>query len=518
MDITKTENGEVAYTTSDDLSLDFFTTVVRGSSVRTVVEKFGKAFNENPETALKVLYNFRDVRGGKGERLITYVALFWLKCTHNDTYRSIVREICVDYGCWKDILFLCDLTKRYSDAYPSGVLNNEFELNLLVEQWNCDVHNDAPSLFVKWAPMERRRYHSVYAKLVEKLGVSPRQYRIQLVAAKKRLNLVETNMSNGGESSINFGAVPSACHRINRKAFSRNVNAKKVFKADRDKLAERYKEYLEKVKEGEAKINSKGTQPHQIVGKYLSGESHCPTLEAQWKAMVADISKGGKFDRSLAVVDVSGSMEGQPMEVAIALGILTAECTSPPFSNQVITFSSDPTLQRITGGTLHEKVRQLKRMDWSMSTNIEKVFTLILKVAVDAALAPDKMVERLFIFTDMQFDSLKSSNDTGSTFAKLGRMYESKGYILPQIVCWNLRDSMCVPAKGGEESVCMLSGFSGELLKAIMQTTGKVNSDIVFRIITDPYNPKWVPSEESGSVDVETLAEAVEACKIKGKK
>ena len=46
--------------------------------------------------------------------------------------------------------------------------------------------------------------------------------------------------------------------------------------------------------------------------------------------------------RLVCMADVSGSMSGTPMHVAIALGILVSEVCHPAFRNKLLTFSSDP--------------------------------------------------------------------------------------------------------------------------------------------------------------------------------
>jgi len=54
--------------------------------------------------------------------------------------------------------------------------------------------------------------------------------------------------------------------------------------------------------------------------KSASGEEEMDTsievMEAQWKAYVEKLRESGELSSALAICDVSGSMEGQPMEVS----------------------------------------------------------------------------------------------------------------------------------------------------------------------------------------------------------
>lgn len=49
----------------------------------------------------------------------------------------------------------------------------------------------------------------------------------------------------------------------------------------------------------------------------------------------------------LAICDVSGSMDGTPMDASVALGLLISELSEEPWKGKLITFSHDPQLQVI---------------------------------------------------------------------------------------------------------------------------------------------------------------------------
>ena len=132
-----------------------------------------------------------------------------------------------------------------------------------------------------------------------------RAYRKAIGRLRSHLKVVERSMCLGEWESINFSAVPAKAHKNLKGAFRKHQE-------------ERYGQYLSDLEEGKngAKINSSGLQPHELVKEYLV--QHKPedaTSEAQWRALVDELRQTGTFDSCLAVVDVSGSMEGIPMEV-----------------------------------------------------------------------------------------------------------------------------------------------------------------------------------------------------------
>ena len=82
-------------------------------------------------------------------------------------------------------------------------------------------------------------------------------------------------------------------------------------------------------------------------------------------------------------MDVSGSMSGTPMEVAIALGILVSEITSPSYANRCLTFSARPEWVEIDPSmSLEEKVHQVQSAPWGMNTDFEQACGHILKVCL----------------------------------------------------------------------------------------------------------------------------------------
>jgi len=107
---------------------------------------------------------------------------------------------------------------------------------------------------------------------------------------------------------------------------------KKIFLA-RDE--EHFTGFLEAVKKGEKKIASGALLPHEIVNEFMKGVQVEKELEdvseMQWKSYVDNLKKVGLLDSALGVCDVSGSMIGDPMNVAIALSLLIAALSKPPF-------------------------------------------------------------------------------------------------------------------------------------------------------------------------------------------
>ncbi|KAK9090029.1 hypothetical protein Sjap_023206 [Stephania japonica] len=289
-----------------------------------------------------------------------------------------------------------------------------------------------------------------------------------LVPLRQALELPEIYISSNRWNLLPYERVASVAMK----------NYKKLFK-EHDQ--ERFDEYLSRVKSGKAKIAAGALLPHQIIAS-LSDEdgSDNEVAELQWLRMVEDLSKKGKLKNCLAVCDVSGSMSGTPLQVCIALGLLTSCLSEDPWKNRVITFSHDPRLHTIQGDNLKSKMESLEQMDWEMNTDFQKVFDLILKVAVDGNLSEEQIIKRVLVFSDMEFDEA-SANDWETDYEAIRRKFRENGYerAVPEIVFWNLRHSSATPVPAVQSGVALVSGFSKNLLKLFLDGGGVLNPEAV---------------------------------------
>jgi hypothetical protein len=202
--------------------------------------------------------------------------------------------------------------------------------------------------------------------------------------------------------------------------------------------------------------------------------------DLQWKSLVDSIasSANSQFENCLAIADVSGSMgyyghgdkkNPQPINVCLALTLLLGELASAPWNGCFFTFSSDPACQFVDPSKpLSERAAKVQGAHWEMSTNFYKVFDLILATAKREKLAPENMVKKLFIFSDMQFDEAVDRQEGETEHRTIKRKFEEAGYTLPELVYWNLAargHGTAKPARADEESVALVSGYSGALMK-----------------------------------------------------
>lgn len=249
---TFTENAAGAFTTTGDKCLDFFASIVRDTSVSILIQDFLEAWNENPDKALRLLVNLRDIRGGKGEKKLPLILMYALSCWRPLTYLSNLRHF-LNLGCYKDLLVIAELSVRLAETHSfiriSQLRDADVELKIMAAQLLKDEEQLAGepkagiSLCAKWAPSDNTHYNAKPLKFARKItktmGVTKKQYRQKLTKLRGHLRILESLMCSNQWEQIVFQQLPAKAHRIYRKAFGREENAKKVESDQRKALCTR---------------------------------------------------------------------------------------------------------------------------------------------------------------------------------------------------------------------------------------------------------------------------------------
>jgi hypothetical protein len=510
-----TENNAASYATSRDGRVDLFFKLVRDIGNVPVALKASKRnglskTSHNPAVSyhelhsqlfglidqswsmdkldtMRILFNWRDCREGKGDYWGFLHALVHIMDIGYEWFAANL-ECVPHYGRYLDLVILWHIlgsrlhfspnNKNYTNA-------RKLIIEFLAERLRTDLkflHSDAVeatkdiSLLAKWLPTEGGRWDVPDAKYLEdspsyeykdsfcvefckvlfnsagdslSTGLLKKYRTDYLVSLRKRIDIIESKLVKRAYSEVDYAKTPSVAMKKYRKAFHRNDE-------------ERITAFLESVKKGEVKIKADQVYPHDLVREYIN-DPHTSkedgVIEAQWKALKEKVAETGAFKNSLIICDVSGSMDGTPMEVAIALSLLGM------LDNQVITFSESPKLHKIPQGSLRKQVSNIMNMSWGYNTDLVKVFDLIFDLAETNPAVRE--LKRLFIFSDMQFDKADAAAATHLDLIRY--RYREKGLRIPQIVFWNLRGgTRDVPARENDQGVLLYSGYSTNLLKSIL--------------------------------------------------
>jgi len=339
-------------------------------------------------------------------------------------------------------------------------------------------------------PMDDRTMYLRHAREAYRKGtVSP---------LRKALAVVERNIAAKAFDMIQYERVPSLAMERYQELFMR-------------KDGQRFSSYVDRVVEGKSRISGAVLLPSTLVAKCCKDgngglkarRSHGSSvalvkqkvMDGQWKSLVQRIRDSGSLQSSIAVCDVSGSMDSPifrdgtaPIHSSMGLSLLLSEVVKEPFGGAVITFSESPYVVRVGGQadkrSLCDKIKAL-RLGVGYNTDFVAVFEdLILPLAIEHKLKQEDMVKQVFVFSDMQFD--EASNHDGrwtSSFERIRKKYQTAGYELPRLIFWNLAggragfgnadiaagDSTAPkPVTVEEKGVALVSGYSQAMMKIFL--------------------------------------------------
>lgn len=456
-----TENGAVGFKTTKSflLDLNFAVSSLRALSDTDVIVKFRQAYAENKELGIKWLFYARDARKGLGERRLFRLAI---KDIANELDSRVFNWI-AEFGRYDDLFALIDThLQPQIITFIKSILQNDAKA----------MENKQPiSLLAKWMPSENTsspKTRALATKIRKLLEETPKDYRKFLTKLRTHINIVEKHMSKKEWTEIDYEAVPSRANLMYNGAFLRNDE-------------KRRREFLGKLEKGEAKINAGTLYPHDILHKYGNyvGIKEDAALEALWKNL-PNFVKGDKS--TIVVADTSGSMTmqvGQPQtritakEVAAALAIYFAERCHGQYKDKFITFSSEPKFINLSGlNTLHKKWAKYQLESIVDSTDIEKVFNLLLKTAIDAKV-PQEQIPNILVISDMEFNSSSATGDFSRNSDKLMNIIEKRwnaaGYQLPKLSYWNVCGrTLTIPKIENKSGLALVSGFSPAVIQQVL--------------------------------------------------
>jgi len=468
------------------------------------------------EKLLSILYKIigytRDIVDGKGECTLTYMmirewynfypnlALFALDCLVD-----LGDKNTHPYGSWKDIKYFCKYCREQGDSFQNPLLKHC--IFLLNDQLRKDYNNcgEDITLVSKWIPREKSSFGWMYEVLAtqyfnnymescknddsKKRAIlkCKTQYRSILATLNKRIDTLQIKQCTHRWADIDFNKVTSISMTNQKKAFL-NVdikdNRKVRFDSNNDRIqcAANYKEHIKKsmcsgveVKGKRVSMVSFTKEAVQILNRLCFDDNDNENVEIEKKSLNSQWRDNSSQNRTLgkmvAMVDVSDSMEGDPMNVAIALGIRIAE--KSVLGKRVMTFSSKPEwvdLEQCDGFV--DCVSIIKNSGWGMNTNFYAALDMILEEVQEKQLSKTDVEDMvLVILSDMQIDAGDKSDKRvmyevmQGKYAEAGTRICGEPYSPPHILFWNLKNrANGFPCLSSEPNLSMMSGFSPALL------------------------------------------------------
>lgn len=454
---TLTLNGAKTYSTTGNACLDLFA-IAGGMRYRGAAEQirlFDRAYIEEPETAMKLLFYIRDIRGGIGERqtfrtLIRHVARTW-----PESAKKNVRLIS-EFGRFDDLLCLLGTS---AEAEVINVVKAQLDADLAALEERRNGNTGAHiSLLAKWMPSinaSSRRTCRNAERLAASLGMTAKEYRQTLSVLRANICLIERYLTDKRHGKVQYKSVPAKAMLKYRGAFKRSDG-------------KRFTSFIKAVRQGKEKLHADTLFPYEILrtvirisGWSISLRSGGIVTEALWDSLPKELGN----ENAICVVDTSGSMTYggangvTPILIAVSLGLYHAERCKGAFRNHFITFSDTPSLIEIKGNSLEKKLRYIMTAPWGCSTDLEAVFDLLLDTAVSSQASQDELPSVLYIISDMEFNCAVRNPDE-TIYQNASERFESYGYHLPAVVFINVNSWQTqAPVRAHQKGAALMSGM-----------------------------------------------------------
>ena len=480
----------------------------------------------------KMIGKTRDIEGGKGEYALSYM-MIWKWYAYFPELAEIAISLFVHqidqkpYGSWKDIKYFCQyiVDRGSSVNHPlilkcidlvNKQLRNDFEL------YSFSKETAKLSLVSKWIPREKSKFgwmtknlaYSFYPEymitaennvavslenrrvLVERCKKAEKKcitkYRILCSTLNKHIDTVQIKQAGKMWAEIDHSKTTSITIAKNKKAF---LNIRNSQDPDRILCAENFKRFIEMRKKSGKEIKGKHVGLDMFTRSAIEmihsdeNSEEVYVINSQWRDNVAKKNADG-LGPVIAIVDTSGSMSGDPLHAAIALGCRVAEKSI--FGKRVMTFSRDPEWINLDDcDTFTKMVSKIVRTsNAGMSTDFYKALDLIL-TAIETMRVPQEDAENviLAVFSDMQIDDnlsdmtgvctynpseeqkVVASKKWDTMYDKIREKYREVGMRMygkpmnpPHILFWNLRKTNGFPVLSSERNCSMISGYDPAVL------------------------------------------------------
>jgi hypothetical protein len=344
----------------------------------------------------------------------------------------------------------------------------------------------------------------------------------------RHLDTVQIKQTSQKWADIDHSKTTSITMAKQRKAF---LNLKLIgggrrsSDPDRIECAENLISYVAYVKKVGKEIKGKNVGLEMFTEQardLLRQRYNADILNSQWRDN-SNNKNGNGLGPIVAVFDLSGSMEGDPINAAIALGCRIAEKSI--LGKRVMTFSAEPAWINLDRtNTFTEMVQEIMQScnTAGLNTDFYKALDLILSAIEEYRVAPNEVENMILaILSDMQIDdnlSCMNGSSYGATESQktaargkwstmheqIKKKYADTGMRMygvplnpPHILFWNLRSTSGFPCMTKEAGCSMMSGFDPTILNMFCESGMQALKEMT------PYNtllkllnnPRYSPME-----------------------
>ena len=496
--------------TSDEKKLSLLSTIFKQCfQIGNVDEK---------RLLLKLIAHTRDIEQGKGEYTLSFVLMKELmeldyhlfiemmklfvgyRITNSSPCNLSVRNK-ISYGSWKDIKYYIHHIKYCPDALVT-LINTQIREDLINMEYGQTC-----SLAAKWVPREGSKKFGwmtiLFAKDFYKhygdsgwsnsaMRKAQTHYRQTISKLNRYIDTIQIKQCGHEWSKIDLNKV-TGCTMIKQRRAFLNINSNRYIGYDmkgrdvnQDRIVCREKMivHIEKVKQGQTQTPLQNDIQYEFKGKNIGihdlvkAALNSNTVEEA--AIINELWNNNSnqtkpLDNVIAMIDIS-SCNSNTLYAAIGLGIRIAEKSN--LGKRVMAFTNTPTWINLDNSPdFVSSVKTITELERGTNADIYKVMELILNTIIENKIPAEDVENLVFaIFSDMQFDMCEQLPNTSTLRSNFAQKYHDagvkvcgKGYKVPHILFWNMKNTNGFPDVSYQDGVSMMSGYSPNLLNEFME-------------------------------------------------
>lgn len=428
----------------------------RNATEEEIIENFRRIFYSGTSYSIKLLFFIRDKVNGLGERRVFRVLLNYLGNEHPKYIENNLTLI-PKYGRWDDLYSL--FNTKVEDAV----------IDLFRNQIQIDINSNKPSTLGKWLKSENtssKESRSFGNKTRRLLGYSPKEYRRLLSSLRRKIDIVETNISRREYSKINYENLTELNIKKYKKAFLKNDKADyEKFKLENPKKAFIFKSLENIISIIRETLNNPGI--NSIEDMYLKN------LEYLIDKNIKDLNT---FEDTLIINGIEGELiqnKNRYFDILISTILLYNKLNLNSFKNYYMSFKNNPKFNKLTSTDYIGSIKSMSKNNINYNMDLNSALDLLLFTSIKKNLKPEAIPKSImFIYNkseDMSFNNLKF----------ISEKWINSGFEMPKIKLWNLKDLSSKFSISYKDNVVIISGYNKYIWKYILESREIKNSNII---------------------------------------
>ena len=428
----------------------------RNATEEEIIENFRRIFYSGTSYSIKLLFFIRDKVNGLGERRVFRVLLNYLGNEHPKYIENNLTLI-PKYGRWDDLYSL--FNTKVEDAV----------IDLFRNQIQIDINSNKPSTLGKWLKSENtssKESRSFGNKTRRLLGYSPKEYRRLLSSLRRKIDIVETNISRREYSKINYENLTELNIKKYKRAFLKNDKADyEKFKLENPKKAFIFKSLENIIPIIRETLNNPGI--NSIEDMYLKN------LEYLIDKNIKDLNT---FEDTLIINGIEGELiqnKNRYFDILISTILLYNKLNLNSFKNYYMSFKNNPKFNKLTSTDYIGSIKSMSKNNINYNMDLNSALDLLLFTSIKKNLKPEAIPKSImFIYNkseDMSFNNLKF----------ISEKWINSGFEMPKIKLWNLKDLSSKFSISYKDNVVIISGYNKYIWKYILESREIKNSNII---------------------------------------